>query len=80
MTPEQLLAQLREAPIPPPPVELDRGVGQRVNRVLTWLHLADFALGAAPLALVELARAATHAALFSLTGRYPPGPLDKSRD
>jgi hypothetical protein len=68
---DDLLERLAETAVPPLPADFDRAVHQRLNRTLVVGHLIDFAAVALPMALVEFARAAIAAALYTLSGRYP---------
>lgn len=63
------LERLAEVQVPPPPVEFDRQVHQRVNQRLLALHLVDFAVRALPWAMAEFARALCSALVRALTGK-----------
>jgi hypothetical protein len=69
-----LLEQLAELEVPPPPAGLDRQVHQRVNRSLLVLHLLDLGLRAMPWAMWHLSRALVAGLLRTAIGRWPDRP------
>jgi hypothetical protein len=68
---QDLLEQLAGTTVPPPPADFDRAVHLRLNRTLVLGHLIELVCVVLPFALVELARAAAAAAVYTLSGRYP---------
>ncbi len=74
--------QLAQTPVPPPPVEFDRGVHERINVWLVVGQLADFVVRALPYGMYHFARGLLGAIVFSLSGRFPleQKPLDPKAD
>ena len=64
------LEQLAELDVPPPPVEFDRQLHERLNRSLLTQHLLEFVVSALPWALIHFARTVVEAITFTLTGKY----------
>ena len=69
-----LLEQLAETVVPPPPADFDRSVHQRLNRTLVVGQLVEFVCVALPFAVAEFVRAIGAAALYTSSGRYPARP------
>jgi hypothetical protein len=65
-----LLDQLANVDVPPPPVEFDRQLHERVNRTLLVVQLIDFAVRALPWALLHFASALRGLVSLTLTGHY----------
>jgi hypothetical protein len=65
--------------VPPPPVEFDRQLHQRVNKSLVSLQVIDLAVRAMPWAIVEFARAVLGLVAYSIAGRYPDRPEEKQQ-
>jgi hypothetical protein len=74
-----LLEQLAELEVAPPPPQFDRELHQRVNRTLLAQQVADLAIGAVPLAAVEFLRAVAAALAFTMTGHFPQDRREKTR-
>lgn len=74
---EDLLERLAETDVPPVPVELDREVHHRVNRMLLVAHLADLAVWGMLHALAQFARPVLHLFVLTLTGKPLSGPDQK---
>jgi hypothetical protein len=68
---KDLLEQLAELEVAPPPPEFDRRLHERVNRSLMAQHLIDFAVGAVPWAVMHFFRAVVGMLTFSVTGKFP---------
>ncbi|MGH7135803.1 MAG: hypothetical protein ACREHD_08695 [Pirellulales bacterium] len=68
---QDMLEQLAGTTVPPPPADFDRAVHLRLNRTLVIGHLIELVCVVLPFALVEFARAAAAAAVYTLSGRYP---------
>ena len=69
-----LLEQLAQLEVPPPPAELNQQVHQRVNRSLLVLHLLDLGLRAMPWAMWHLSRALVAGVFRTVLGRWPDRP------
>jgi hypothetical protein len=65
-----LLDQLADWEVPPPPVAFDDQLHERVNRSLVTSQLVDLFLGGLPWALLHFGRALTGLIAFTVTGRY----------
>jgi len=65
-----LFDRLAELDVPPPPVQFDQQLHQRVNRSLVVGQLVDLLVGAFPWAAGHFAKALLGAILFTVTGRY----------
>jgi hypothetical protein len=65
-----LLDQLAELEVPPPPAHFDQQLHDRVNRSLVISQFADLAVSGLPWALLQFARAFVGLIAFSITGRY----------
>ena len=72
-----LWQQLATEEVPPPPVEFDHQLHQRVNKSLVSLQLIDLAVRAMPWAIMQFARAVLGAIAFTIAGRYPDRPEEK---
>ena len=74
-----LLEQLADLEVPPPPAHFDAQLHERVNRsLLTW-QLVDLCVSAAPHALLHLVRALVGLVAFTLSGRYETKTKDRRR-
>ena len=69
-----LLDQLSQQPVPPPPTDFGRRVHRRLNGWLLFGQLADFALRGIPYAALHFTRALIASVLFTLTGRHQDKP------
>jgi hypothetical protein len=67
---KDILEQLAEMEVAPPPPEFDRRLHQRVNQSLMVQHVVDFAVGAVPWALWHFFRAVLGLVTFSVTGKF----------
>ena len=65
-----LLEQLADLEVPPPPEQFDTQLHDRVNRSLVRAQLVDLMLRGFPWALLHFARAVVGLIAFTLTGRY----------
>jgi hypothetical protein len=70
--------QLAETPIPPAPETpaFDRGIAERINARLFWLHVVEFAVRTIPYALAHFMGGVLGFLTISLTGKYPERPRD----
>lgn len=68
---QDLLEQLADTTVPPPPADFDRAVHLRLNRTLIVGQVIELMCLVLPFALVEFARAVAAAAVYTLSGRYP---------
>ncbi len=71
---KDILEQLAEVEVAPPPPEFDRQLHQRLNQSLTAQHLIDFVVGALPWALVHFARAVLGAIALTVSGKPADAP------
>jgi hypothetical protein len=62
--------RLAELEVPPPPVQFDTQLHERVNRSLLIAQFVDLAVKGVPWALVQFLRATVGALVFTITGRY----------
>ena len=67
-----LLEQLSQSEVPPPPDEFDRQFHRRLNQSLLFRHFVELAFRAIPFAFGFFMRAVIGLLVFSLTGRFPP--------
>jgi len=74
-----LLEQLADLDVPPPPVQFDAQLHERVNRSLVKSQLIDLIVSGLPWALGHFARAFVGLITFTLIGRYEIKPKDKRR-
>lgn len=74
-----LLEQLADLEVPPPPAQFDEQLHERVNRSLVTWQLVDLAVNGLPWALLHLARALVGLVSFTLTGRYDRKPKNRRR-
>ena len=65
-----LLEQLADLEVPPPPAQFDRQLHERVNRSLVTSQLVDLLARGLPWALLHFARAVVGLVGFTLTGHY----------
>lgn len=69
MTPD-LLEQLADVEVPPPPAAFDAQLHDKLNRALVITQFVDLLVNALPWALVQFAGALVGLAAFTVTGRY----------
>ena len=75
-----LFEQLADLEVPPPPpVEFDRDLHQRLNQSLTTQHVFDLGLRALPFAALELMRAIAGFASLTITGTFPRVAEDREK-
>lgn len=74
-----LLDQLHETEVPPPPSEMTRDVHKRLNQWLAFAQTADLVLRAFGCAAAYFAEAVLGMINYSLTGKYPNPPRDEHR-
>lgn len=74
-----LLEQFARSEIPPLPADFDRHVGERVNRALVLVHVAEFGLRVLPYAFVHMAQALTGFVTLTLSGRFPADPSTRNQ-
>jgi hypothetical protein len=74
-----LLDQLADVEVPPPPVAFDRQLHDKVNRSLLITQLVDLFISALPWAMLEFSKAFIGLGIFSVTGRYPSKSNKRSR-
>ena len=74
-----LLEQLAELEVPPPPAKFDTQLHERVNRSLVREQLLDLFVRALPWAAMHFFRAVIGVVSYTLTGRYEPVPKNKRR-
>ena len=65
-----LFEQLADLEVPPPPVQFDSQLHERVNRSLVISHFVDLLVNGLPWTLGRFFRALVAAISFTLTGRY----------
>jgi len=68
-----LWEQLADTPVPPAPAApvFDRGVTERINSRLLWLHLIEFVVRTIPFAIWHLACGVVGFFVLTATGKYP---------
>jgi hypothetical protein len=69
--PQNLLEELTHAEVPPPPLNMQRGVHERLNHWLTTGQLIELVVHAFAYAAYHFAPAVAGAVLCSLTGKFP---------
>ena len=74
-----LLDQLAELDVPPPPAAFDAELHDKVNRSLVITQFTDLAVSALPYAIAEFFRALVGLAIFTVTGRYDSKSKDQRR-
>ena len=74
-----LLDQLAEWEVPPPPATFDAQLHERVNRSLVAAQLVDLAVSGLPWALLHFGRALVGLVSFTLCGRYETKPKNLRR-
>ena len=74
-----LLEQLAELEVPPPPAKFDAQLHDRVNRTLLREQLVDLFVRGLPWAALHFLRAVLGALSYTLTGRYEPVEKNKRR-
>lgn len=74
-----LLEQLADLEVPPPPAHFDAQLHERVNRsLLTW-QLVDLCVSAVPYALLHFTRALVGLIALTLSGRYEAKTKNRRR-
>lgn len=66
-----LFDELATGEVPPLPVDFDRSVHQRLNRVLVFSQAAEVVFQVLPYALAHFGQALMGLAAFTLSGRNP---------
>jgi len=74
-----LLEQLADWEVPPPPAQFDAQLHERVNRSLVKAQVIDLVVRGLPWTLAHFARAIVGLFTFTLLGRYEVKPKDKRR-
>jgi len=74
-----LLDQLAELDVPPPPAAFDAELHDKVNRAIVTTQIADLVVSALPYAIAEFFRALVGLAIFTVTGRYDSKSKDQRR-
>ena len=69
-----LLDELSQQPVPPPPADFGRRVHRRLNGWLLGGQLADFAVRGMLFAALHFFRALAAGVTFTLTGRHSDKP------
>lgn len=69
-----LLDQLAESQVPPPPEKFDEGLHDRLNEALTTSHLVTFVLRSVPYVLGHLLPAVGFLVQFTFTGEFNQRP------
>lgn len=72
-----VLNELAQQEIPPPPLDLPQEVHHRLNDRLVFWHLADLVMCGIPYALVLFMKALFSAVLVSLSGKPPSDSQSK---
>jgi len=67
-----LLEQLAELEVPPPPPQFDAQLHENVNRALLATQIVDLFVSALPWALLQFGQAFLGFVSFTVTGKYPP--------
>jgi hypothetical protein len=65
-----LLEQLADLEVPPPPAAFDAQLHDKLNRALVVTQLVEMFVGALPWALAHFGRAVLGFVAFTVTGRY----------
>jgi hypothetical protein len=65
-----LLEQLADLEVPPPPAQFDTQLHDKVNRALVITQFVDLFVSALPWALAQFGRALLGFVAFTVTGRY----------
>jgi hypothetical protein len=74
-----LLEQLADVEVPPPPAAFDSQLHDKVNRSLLISQIIDLFASALPWAIVHFSQAFAGLVIFSVTGHYPPKSNKRSR-
>ena len=74
-----LLDQLAELDVPPPPAAFDAELHDKVNRAIVTTQIADLVVSALPYSIAEFFRALVGLAIFTVTGRYDSKSKDQRR-
>jgi len=72
-----LLEQLAELEVPPPPAKFDTQLHDRVNRTLVREQLLDLFVRGLPWTALQFFKAVLGVLSYTLTGRYEPTPKNK---
>lgn len=67
------LEQLAELDVPPPPVQFDRSVHQRLNQALIFIHVIEFIFRVVPFSITRFARTFWAFLRFTLRGNFEAG-------
>jgi hypothetical protein len=67
-----LFEQLADLEVPPPPIQFDEQLHDRVNRSLITWQLVDLAVNGLPWVLLHFGRAFVGLISSTITGRYEP--------
>ena len=74
-----LLEQLADLEVPPPPAQFDRQLHERVNRSLFVWQLVDLVVSGLPWAMLHFSRALVGLIAFTVTGQYESTPKKSRR-
>ena len=74
-----LLDQLADVEVPPPPAAFDSKLHDKVNRALLISQIIDLFTSALPWAVVQFSQAFAGLVIFSVTGQYPSKSNKRSR-
>lgn len=74
-----LLDQLAELEVPPPPAQFDTQLHERVNRSLVKTQLVDLFVSGMPWAMLHFARAFVGLIAYTITGRYESPKKERRR-
>jgi len=66
-----LLDQLADLDVPPPPAQFDAELHTKLNRSLAMQQMFDLVFSALPLVAVELARAVIAMLTVTVSGKFP---------
>ena len=69
--PQNLLKELTRAEVPPPPLDMQRGVHERLNHWLATGQVLELVLHAFAYAAYHFAPAVVGLIVYSLTGKFP---------
>lgn len=67
------LERLAEIDVPPPPIQFDRSVHQRLNQALIIIHFVEFVFRAAPFGIKIFAQTFWAFLRFTLRGSFDHG-------
>jgi hypothetical protein len=74
-----LLEQLAQTEVPPPPATFDTQLHDKVNRALLITQVVDLLLVGMPWAFLQFSRALLGFVSFTVTGRYESKSKKRSR-